>query len=450
MIVCCVCIVVSFDDGHGLYDTLETEGFQTFLQGTRGRAAGKSATRYYKKTERWVFKCREGTTCNNLQSKRTEEKTGEATRGNFIKGIVSEIPGIGLAIGLSSANAKSSEKTIEVYQPWYVADKGGYGITKKTTEHTYKVIRNPIALLPGGKNFLSEEGKISEVAEGPRGYRKTTPTNDAPDIEILHQKGEGKVTVRSENVTEELSIKEESEAFLYLYSKIAGNQLKELVKEMPVALAKEAADYGVAIIPGGFIINKIGITGAITDKMEKVITRYPTYLVPLSVQVFELIPNPSPSYAVWELEEKPVPCGAITVAKKKLDSNCRVALQMDKKHIVKNITPEVKIPYYRYEIALAGPITQARAYTSPLAAMFYSLIGRPLQSATDEEIVLDEDGFVVVPWWDIEDLPLTPPIQSNLDSPHCGDANGDGRVTTLDIALIRKHILGLGSLNTDS
>ena len=38
---------------------------------------------YYKKTERWVFTCREGTTCNKLKSKWTEEKTGEATKGNF-------------------------------------------------------------------------------------------------------------------------------------------------------------------------------------------------------------------------------------------------------------------------------------------------------------------------------------------------------------------------------
>jgi len=392
--------------------TVETNAVSIQVQDAEDKVGAMIDYPYYKKTERWVFKCREGTTCNSLQSKWTEEKTGESTKGKFIKGLVSEIPGIGLAVGLSSQNQKSSKKTIEVYQPWYAADKGGYGITKKTTDHTYKIIRNPIAILPGGKDFLSEEGKISEVTEGPRGFRKTTPTNDAPNIEILHQKGEGKVTVRSENVTEELSIKEESEAFLYLYSKISGNQLKELVKEMPVALAKDAADYGMAMIPGGFVINKIGITGAITDKMEKVITRYPTYLVPLSVQVFELIPNPSPPYAVWEIEEKPVPCGSITVAKKKLDSNCRVAIPMDKKHMVKNITPEVpkdKAAYYRYEIALAGPIKQAQAHISPHAAVIYSLLGRPLENSTDEEIVIDENGFVVVPWWDNEDLPIVSP-----------------------------------------
>ena len=144
---------------------------------------------YYKKTERWMFKCLEGAHCNNLQSKWTEEKTGEATNGNFIKGLVSEIPGIGIAVGLSSMNAKSSEKTIEVYQPWYAADKeGGYGITKKTTNHTYKKIGNPIALFKGGKDYGSVETKIVAVAEGPRGYSRTILTDDAPDIEVLHQK----------------------------------------------------------------------------------------------------------------------------------------------------------------------------------------------------------------------------------------------------------------------
>ena len=44
------------------------------------------------------------------------------------------------------------------------------------------------------------------------------------------------------------------------------------------------------------------------------------------------------------------------------------------------------------------------------------------------------------------------PNLNNLanESTACGDANGDGRGTTLDIALIRKHILGLRTLDTDS
>lgn len=401
---------------------------------------------YYKKTERWVFNCLGGNLCNNLQGKRTEEKIGESTRGNFLKKIAGEIPVIGIGVGLSSLNEKSSKKVTEVYQPWYTKS---YGITNYIKDHTYKIFKNPITIISG--KFLTGEGKIEESAGGPKGYHKTTPTSDSTNIEILPQKGTGKVTVHSENVTTELSVVEESDAFLMLGVRISGSALKELAKELPVNLAKGAADMGIEMLPGGFVVTGSGILNPVTDKMEKIITRYPTYLVPLSVKVFALIPNPSPVYAVWEIEEKPVPCDAITVAGKKLDSDCRVTIAMDKKHMVRKVTPEAKVPYYKYEVTLAGPITkQAWAHTSPLMAAIYSLLGRPLEDSTSEEVVLDEDGFIVVPGWDDEKLPLASEDAQTLASSSCGDTNGDGRVTTLDIALMRKHILGLGALDVDS
>ena len=400
---------------------------------------------YYKKTERWIFTCKKGEKCNNLQGKRVVEEYEKSARDTFIRNLAEEIPIIGIGVSLSGLNGRSSKKITEMYQPWYTGDKdnGGYGITKKTTNHTYKYFNNPATIASG--KFWTGEGEISEVAEGPRGFRRTTPTDDAPDIEILHQKGKGQVTVQSENATQALAIDEDSDAFLHLHTKVPANlkgQLKELCKELPAALVKDCISNGAdTLLPGGGAIVG-GVLTPVVDKLEKIIARYPTYLVPLSVKVFELIPNPSPSYAVWEIEEKPVPCGAITVAKKKLDSNCRVTLQMDKKHMVKKVTPEVKVPYYRYEIELAGSVTkQAKANTSPLIAALYSLIGRPLESDTSEDIVLDEDGFIVVPGWNIEDLPLPSemgtPTQSQVTppSPDLGDIGNESIFDTVSVDL---------------
>ena len=42
VIVGIVCIVVGFDDGHGSSVYLKTNGFQTFLSGTRGKPRGKA------------------------------------------------------------------------------------------------------------------------------------------------------------------------------------------------------------------------------------------------------------------------------------------------------------------------------------------------------------------------------------------------------------------------
>lgn len=51
---------------------------------------------------------------------------------------------------------------------------------------------------------------------------------------------------------------------------------------------------------------------------------------------------------------------------------------------------------------------------------------------------------------DDEEETNVPPVSNTQPPQACGDSNGDGRVTTLDIALMRKHILGLGLLNADS
>lgn len=374
---------------------------------------------YYSKTERWIFNCKAGEKCNDLQGKRTEEKYEKSARDTFIRNLTESIPVVGIGVSMSGLNGRSSKKITEVYQPWYTGDKdnGGYGITKKTTNHTYKFFNNPATIASG--KFWTGKGEISEVAKGPRGYSRTTPTDNAPDIEVLPQRGKGQVTVRSENVTTELSILEEFDAFLHLYTKVPATlkgQLKELCKEVPAALVKDCISTGAdTLLPGGGTIAG-GVLNPVVDKLEKIIARYPTYVVPLSVKVFELIPNPSPTYAVWEIEEKPIPCEAVTVAGKKLDAHCSVAVMMDKKHMVKKITPLVKAPYYRYEIALMGPVTQqARTPMSPFAAMMYSLLGLPVTDVSSEEVVLDEDGFIVVPGWDDEKLPLVIPEAASFE-----------------------------------
>ena len=370
---------------------------------------------YYTKTERWVFKCKAGEKCNDLQGKHTKEEYEKSARDTFLRNALEDIPIVGFGVRLSGLNERSSKKITEVYQPWFAADKGGYGITQKTTTHTYKFFNNP-ATIKSGK-FHSGEGEISTVAEGLRGYRKTIPTDDAPDIEVLPHKGKGQVTVRSENATQDLAIDEDSDAFLHLHTKVSTDLkgiLKEGLKELPGKLVGTGINKGLDFIPVpgvGAVIKGTGVLTPITNKIEKTLNKYSTYLVPLSVRVFELIPNPSPSYAVWEIEERPVLCETITVAKKKLDSNCRVTIETDKIHSILKITPEmkkVKVPYYRYEIELAGPVMKKVKADKPslFAAAYYSLFGLPLPNDTAEEIVFDEDGFIVVPGWNDEKLPL--------------------------------------------
>lgn len=382
---------------------------------------------YYKKTERWVHTCTGGNqVCNSDQSKRTEEKMGKSTRFNFLKNFITNVIPAGGLLTLNSANLKSSEKEATLYKSWYAKR---YGVTSCGKEHTYTTFWSLPSILSG--KIGTSEGKIRSFCTGEKGRDDgTKPTDAAPDIDERPYKGTVTVSDTSSSMTTEHVVKEDSRAMLALTvpeatavpSLTMGEVCKQFARDLPKTCANTAVTY---LVPGGGLITASGVLEPITDAIQNFLFKdNPKWRVPLSVRAYALV-----STSAGVVEERPVPCNAVRVAGKTLDANCGVTVSISKKQLIRDVTPSADAPYYRYEIMVNGSATkQAQAPRSSFfasIAQFFGLAQASVASAEDEEEVpVDQDGFLIVEGADREELPLvSEDTQTQLPLP-TSDLNG--------------------------
>lgn len=377
---------------------------------------------YYKKEERWIYTCeKEITNCRHESGTHTVAQVGKSTHADTLKNLtIGQIPILGgVVIAQSSLTLVSSKKEETQYQSWYVSQ---YGVTERSKNYIYKTFFGPLSLIT--KKFGRSEGTLTETEKGPHARPSVVMPIDSLDIEKRAYTSNGKkITTKTaqSGVITDYAVIENSRAMLRLTARdaiiILPSSMKEIVKNLPKDLLKgaveEGIDHGIVLLPGGFIISGMGVMSPVTGKVKDAIFRdNPMWNVPLLVQVTALVSNGS------EIEERPVPCTTIKVAKKTLDANCRVTVSISKKQQMRDITPQTNAAYYRYDISLTGPATkQAQAPRSSFFASiaeFFGLAQASVGGAEDEEEVpVDQNGFLIVEGADREDLPL-PETESSI------------------------------------
>ncbi|MBM3256904.1 MAG: hypothetical protein FJY98_01050 [Candidatus Liptonbacteria bacterium] len=360
----------------------------------------------YKKTEQITYTCtsKESDMCNSIQSYYTEIKKEYSPRGNFIKKeIIGQIPGAGFL--QRTPLEKSSTKKVTLYKQWW---KKAYGIHSCTEEHTFlSAIRSLVKVVQG--DIFVEENKERKSCTGPKGTDSGwKEAEDEPDIEMRPYKGTGETITQTPGMSTKFSVVENSAALLTLTvpeaRKIIPSTMKEVCKTLPGDLIKGCIEGGVgAISPDGGIITG-RITAKITEKGEDILFKTnPVWVVPLSVKAYELLPFSG--YSMFEVEEKQVTCASIRVGNKSLDANCRVLIPLSKKEPSKNVTPDIPgVKYFRYEIEIAG--NAQKQVQKPARSLLASLsdMGIPSARAEGAGLRFDDDGFLIVPWWNSEDL----------------------------------------------
>ena len=343
----------------------------------------------YKKTEKWVYICKRGyETCNEVQGKRIEEKFKRNLTFLFMSVMIPEIK-------LPTIERMSKKETTQ-YQPFYTKT---YGIKTRQKEDTYQNFINPLSVLLHPTKVGKAETKTHEFSTGPKGVDQgVKSTESVPDITPTYNVGKFSVTIPSERMVTEYSVDEESPSILLYVPPI---------KEKNAAV-KFAEDYIKGTIEG---IPLIG--SAIENKLlEK------KYLVLLKVEITQLLPVVDAT-GNFSLEEKPIPCKEVKVAGKPLDVECRVTFTMTQRKGKLDVTPHpnANIKYYRYDIGIDGPVKQAATSKSATHFTLSELLGIK-HAYAEEGMYIDEDGYLVTPGWDDEDLPIvsqTAPYQDPAD-----------------------------------
>jgi hypothetical protein len=333
---------------------------------------------------------------------RTEEKIGRSLIFDFILGnYISDIP---LVDGLLPSE-KSSKNDKTVNSPEYV---NIYNVSSCDTLHKFSSYNS----------FLQKFDKIiankRTVCRGRNGSDTGKQViYEAPQITQQQIVGENTIEYGLDGKTIKKSRHTSSKAIITVadLKRTPENACVKYGRFLVETCAKQATSF---FVPGGFIISSSGVIKKISRELENLIFKNnPTWSIPIKVNAYSLSPNVYDGNVVYN--ENSIPCGSIKVLGKKLNSECSTIVKVSEKDARKDITPTTDFSkYYRYDISVSGsPVKEKSNIFSVITNL---LTANVFSNQEDGNVVLDDEGFMVVYDDNVEYLPMSPDVSPSPSS----------------------------------